>query len=214
MTLSQMTATSTEESHQQRLHWLAEQVLNWSGLPVVHIRPTVFLDTPLFTTMVVRSIQENGTIALPFDTGRTSPVAVDDVARVAATVLRDPAAHIGHVYELTGPHSVDMTELAAAFSLGPWVVQCPMWTCSWTGGRSGSPGWAGRLTPNGTSPPWLGFTGTTVTTAQPTVRARDKASRHSRSRRSWPPAEISIWAELAGAAPARHRRYPLSTRDR
>ena len=50
MTVSQMTATSTEESHQQRLHWLAEQVLNWSGLPVVHIRPTVFLDTPLFTT--------------------------------------------------------------------------------------------------------------------------------------------------------------------
>jgi uncharacterized protein YbjT (DUF2867 family) len=116
MTVSQMTAISTEESHQQRLHWLAEQVLNWSGLPVVHIRPTVFLDTPLFTTMAARSIQKNGTIALPFGTGRTSPVAVDDVARVAATVLGDPAPHIGHVYELTGPHSVDMTELAAVFS--------------------------------------------------------------------------------------------------
>src|SRR5690349_3758137 len=116
MTVSQMTATSTEESHQQRLHWLAEQVLNWSGLPVVHIRPTVFLDTPLFTTMAARSIQENGTIALPFGTGRTSPVAVDDVARVVATVLRDPAPHVGHVYELTGPRSVTMTELAAAFA--------------------------------------------------------------------------------------------------
>jgi uncharacterized protein YbjT (DUF2867 family) len=116
MTVSQMTATSTAESHQQRLHWLAEQVLNWSGLPVVHIRPTVFLDTPLFTTMAARSIQENGTIALPFGTGRTSPVAVDDVARVVATVLRDPSPHIGHIYELTGPQSVDMTELAAAFS--------------------------------------------------------------------------------------------------
>src|SRR5262249_5387697 len=116
MTVAQMTATSTEESHQQRLHWLAERILNWSGLPVVHIRPTVFLDTALFTTMAARSIQENGTIALPFGTGRTSPVAVDDVARVVATVLRDPAPHIGHVYELTGPNSVDMTELAAAFS--------------------------------------------------------------------------------------------------
>src|SRR4051794_20012582 len=29
MTVSQMTATSTAESRQQRLHWLAEQVLNW-----------------------------------------------------------------------------------------------------------------------------------------------------------------------------------------
>ncbi|MFD9004248.1 NmrA family NAD(P)-binding protein [Streptomyces sp. NPDC059582] len=116
MTVSQMTATSTEESHQQRLHWLAEQVLNWSGLPVVHIRPTAFLDTPLFTMMAARSIQEDGTIRLPFGAGRTAPVAVDDVARVVATVLRDPAAHIGQVYELTGPRSLDMTELAAQFS--------------------------------------------------------------------------------------------------
>jgi len=116
MTVSQITATSTEESHQQRLHWLAEQVLNWSGLPVVHIRPTVFLDTPLFTTMAARSIRENGTIALPFGSGRTSPVAVDDVARVVATVLHNPAPHIGHIYELTGPRSVDMTELATAFT--------------------------------------------------------------------------------------------------
>ncbi|MFC9225236.1 NAD(P)H-binding protein [Streptomyces hygroscopicus] len=116
MTVSQMTATSTAESHQQRLHWLAEQVLNWSGLPVVHIRPTSFLDNPLFTTLAAHTIRESGTIALPFGTGRTSPVAVDDVARVVATVLRDPAPHIGHVYELTGPRAVDMTELAQAFS--------------------------------------------------------------------------------------------------
>lgn len=116
MTVSQMTASSTAESHQQRLHWLAEQVLDWSGLPVVHVRPTVFLDNPLFTTIAAHSIKESGTIALPFGTGRTSPVAVGDVARVLTTVLRDPARHIGQVYELTGPQSVDMTGLAAAFS--------------------------------------------------------------------------------------------------
>ncbi|GEC02464.1 NAD(P)-dependent oxidoreductase [Streptomyces spinoverrucosus] len=116
MTVSQMTATSTAESRQQRLHWLAEQVLNWSGLPVVHIRPTSFLDNPLFTVLPARTIRESGTIALPFGTGRTSPVAVEDVARVVATVLRDPGPHIGHVYELTGPRSVDMTEMAEEFS--------------------------------------------------------------------------------------------------
>ncbi|MER5602862.1 NAD(P)H-binding protein [Streptomyces sp. NPDC002265] len=116
MTVSQMTATGTGESHQQRLHWLAEQVFDWSGLSVVHIRPTAFLDTPLFTMMAARSIQESGTIALPFGAGRTSPVAVDDVARTVATVLRAPAAHVGQVYELTGPRSLDMNELAAEFS--------------------------------------------------------------------------------------------------
>ncbi|MET8155016.1 NAD(P)H-binding protein [Sphaerisporangium sp. NPDC005289] len=116
MTVSQMTATSTAESHQQRLHWLAEQVLNWSGLPVVHLRPTSFLDNPLFTTLAARSIRASGTIELPFGTGRTSPIAAEDVARAAATVLRDPAPHIGHVYELTGPRAVDMNEMAEEFS--------------------------------------------------------------------------------------------------
>jgi len=116
MTVSQMTATSTAESHQQRLHWLAERVLDWSGLPVVHVRPTVFLDNPLFTTMAARSIRESGTLELPFGTGRTSPVATDDVARVVATVLRDPAPHVGHVYELTGPRALDMSGVAEEFS--------------------------------------------------------------------------------------------------
>lgn len=116
MTVSQMTATSTAESHQQRLHWLSEQVLNWSGLPVVHVRPTTFLDNPLFTTVAARSIRDSGTIALPFGTGRTSPVAASDVARVVATILRDPAPHVGRVYELTGPRTLDLVGVAEEFS--------------------------------------------------------------------------------------------------
>jgi uncharacterized protein YbjT (DUF2867 family) len=116
MTVSQMTATSTAESHHQRLHWLAEQVFDWSGLPVVHVRPTTFLDNPLFTTLAARTIREDGTLALPFGTGRTSPIAGADVARVVATVLRDPAPHVGHVYELTGPRTQDMNGVAEEFT--------------------------------------------------------------------------------------------------
>ena len=44
MTLSQMSITETTASPQHKLQWLAEQALNWSGLPVVHVRPTVFLE--------------------------------------------------------------------------------------------------------------------------------------------------------------------------
>ncbi|MFF4397299.1 NAD(P)H-binding protein [Streptomyces sp. NPDC001480] len=87
MTVSQMTAISTAESHQQRLHWLAEQALNWSGLPVVHIRPTSFLNNPLFTTLAAASIRKKGTIALPFGTGRTSPPRPDCTAKTATTAL-------------------------------------------------------------------------------------------------------------------------------
>jgi uncharacterized protein YbjT (DUF2867 family) len=117
MTVSQMDALSMSESHHQRLHWLSEQVLNWSGLPVVHVRPTVFLDSPLFfTTVAARSIADSGTIRLPFGTGRTSPIATDDVARVVATILTDPEPFIGRVLELTGPRSEDMNSIAEEYA--------------------------------------------------------------------------------------------------
>jgi uncharacterized protein YbjT (DUF2867 family) len=116
MTVSQMDALSMSESHHQRLHWLSEQVLNWSGLPVVHVRPTVFLDNPLFTTLAARSIADSGTIRLPFGTGRTSPIASDDVARVVATLLTDPGPYIGRVFELTGPRSQDMNGVAEEYA--------------------------------------------------------------------------------------------------
>jgi uncharacterized protein YbjT (DUF2867 family) len=116
MTVSQMTLTSTEESRQHRLHWLAEHVMNWSGVPVIHIRPTVFLDNPLFTFLAMRSIRERGVLALPFGTGRTSPVAATDVARVVSTVLLDPADRIGDVYELTGPATLDIEGLAGQYA--------------------------------------------------------------------------------------------------
>jgi uncharacterized protein YbjT (DUF2867 family) len=116
MTVSQMTAVSAGESHQQRLHWLSEQVLDWSALPVVHLRPTVFQENPLFTTMVARSVAERGVLPLPFGNGRTSPIAAADVARVAGAVLQDPAPHIGAVLELTGPRADDMNGVAEEYS--------------------------------------------------------------------------------------------------
>ncbi|MGK4580297.1 NAD(P)H-binding protein [Kitasatospora sp. HPMI-4] len=115
MTVSQMDLTSTEESTQQRQHWLTEQVLNWSGLPVVHIRPTVFMENPLFR-LAFASVARNGELRLPFGTGRTSPIAARDVAAVVAEILADPAPHIGRVHELTGPVSEDLTAMAAELS--------------------------------------------------------------------------------------------------
>ena len=116
MTVSQMDALSMSESHHQRMHWLSEQVLNWSGLPVVHIRPTLFLDNPLFTTVAARSIADSGTIRLPFGTGRTSPIVVDDIARVVATVLTEPGPYIGRALELTGRRSQDMNGVADEYA--------------------------------------------------------------------------------------------------
>ena len=116
MTVSQMTLTSTEESFQHWLHWLSEQVMNWSGVPVVHVRPTIFLDNPLFTMLARRAVHDRGVLPLPFGTGHTSPIAAADVARVVVAVLLDPTDKIGDVYELTGAEVLDIHGVAEQYA--------------------------------------------------------------------------------------------------
>jgi uncharacterized protein YbjT (DUF2867 family) len=115
MTVSQMSIQNTTPSHQQRQHWLSEQAFAWSGLPVVTIRPTVFLEG-FFLPLTAPSVRARGRIELPFGRGKTNPVATTDVAQVVAAVLADPAPHLGRIYELTGPRSQDMNSVAREFS--------------------------------------------------------------------------------------------------
>ena len=114
MTVSEMSIHNTTPSRQQRQHWLSEQAFAWSGLPVVTIRPTMFLES--FFPLTAATIRDRGRIALPFGRGKTSPVAAADVARVVAAVLADPGPHVGQLYELTGPRSQDMHGVAREFS--------------------------------------------------------------------------------------------------
>ncbi len=109
MTVSEISIQNTTPSRQQRQHWLSEQALAWSGLPVVTIRPTMFLES--FLPLAARSVRDRGPIELPFGRGKTSPVAAADVAHVAA-VLAGPVPHLGRVCELTGPRSQDMGGVA------------------------------------------------------------------------------------------------------
>ena len=115
MTVSQMSIWNTTPSPQQRQHWLGEQALAWSGLPVVTVRPTVFLEG-FFLPLTGPSVRDRGRIELPFGRGKTSPVAAADVARVVAAVLADPGPHLGRTYELTGPRSQDMHGVAREYS--------------------------------------------------------------------------------------------------
>jgi len=55
-------------------------------------------------------------VVTPFGTGRTSPIASDDVARVVATILTDPGPYIGQVFELAGPRSQDMNGVAEEYA--------------------------------------------------------------------------------------------------
>jgi len=116
MTVSQMSLRNMTASPQQRQHWLAEQALNWSGLPVVHMRPTIFQENFFFLDWAAQQISRDGAIRLPFGSGRTSPVSAQDVAEVVAAILVDPAPHIGKICELTGPRSEDLHGLASEYS--------------------------------------------------------------------------------------------------
>jgi len=118
MTVSEMSFSETTESPQQKQHWLAEQVLNWSGLPVVHVRPTVFLENPIFYHFAIQSIRKTGAFELPLGNGKSSPIATDDVARVMAEILISPEGHIGRVYQLTGPKSLDAEAIAEEYARG------------------------------------------------------------------------------------------------
>jgi uncharacterized protein YbjT (DUF2867 family) len=115
MTVSQMSITETTASPQHKLQWLSEQALNWSGLPVVHVRPTVFLEG-FFLTLTPDSVRQSNQIRLPFGEGKTSPIAAEDVARVVATLLENPQPHIGKIYHLTGPQSENMHFYAQEYS--------------------------------------------------------------------------------------------------
>src|ERR1700737_2237013 len=114
MTLSEMSETETTSSPQQKQEWLAQQMLRWSGLPVVYLRPTAFFE--IFLLQAAKGIRDDDAIRMPFADGKTSPIAAADVGAAAATVLANPEPHIGKVYDLTGPQSLTMAELAQEFS--------------------------------------------------------------------------------------------------
>jgi len=114
MIVSEMSLERTMSSGQQWLHWLGEQAFVWSGVPVVTVRPTMFLESLI--PLAGPSVRDRGRIEVPFGHGKTSPVAAVDVARVVATVLAEPATHVGRIYELTGPCSQDMDGVASEFA--------------------------------------------------------------------------------------------------
>ncbi|SEN10851.1 Uncharacterized conserved protein YbjT, contains NAD(P)-binding and DUF2867 domains [Luteibacter sp. UNCMF331Sha3.1] len=114
MTVKEMDIHHSTASPQQRQHWLFEQVLEWSGMPVVEMRPTAFMES-LFL-MAAGSTAATGKLMAPFGAGKNSAIAAQDVARAIAAVAADPGPHIGRTYHLTGPVSQDMHAIAAGFS--------------------------------------------------------------------------------------------------
>jgi NAD(P)H dehydrogenase (quinone) len=90
-----------------RDHWHTEQHIRASGLDFTVLRDNLYAD---FLPALAGA---DGVIRGPAGDGRVAAVAQDDIAEVAALVLREPAAHVGRSYDLTGPQALTLSEVAA-----------------------------------------------------------------------------------------------------
>jgi len=111
--MSMKPARSDAKSEAMRQHWLSERVFDWSGVPAVHLRPTLFAEWLLYLAPMIRQ----GRMLAPFNTtGRHAPVAAEDQARLIVAILQHPAAHVGNTYALFGPVELTHPEIAAIIS--------------------------------------------------------------------------------------------------
>ncbi|MGR9438223.1 NmrA family NAD(P)-binding protein (plasmid) [Rhizobium leguminosarum] len=113
--MSQISAREDSKSHAARDHWIAERIFDWSGVPTIHLRPTLFSQWLLYP-FARKTIVEQSIIDLPYGAGRHAPIAAEDQARLIASLLADPAPHIGKTYTLHGSTELDQPGIAAAIS--------------------------------------------------------------------------------------------------
>jgi uncharacterized protein YbjT (DUF2867 family) len=116
-----------EWSPQQRAHWVSEEALKWSGLPVVNIRATMFVENPILSWFSLNQLLGASELHLPFGTQKIAPIAAYDVAEICTKILIDPSAHISMSYALTGPELKDMHGFAEDYgaALGRRVSYVP-----------------------------------------------------------------------------------------
>jgi uncharacterized protein YbjT (DUF2867 family) len=121
--LSQRSADRHSKSDSCRETFIAEQVLNWSGLAVVHLRPTYFLEWLLYPFQLPLIVGK-GILRLPVGKGRHAPIGAEDQGRVIAAILESPKEHQGETYPLFGPVEMDHEQMASELTeaLGRRIV--------------------------------------------------------------------------------------------
>jgi uncharacterized protein YbjT (DUF2867 family) len=120
--LSQRSANRFSTSNSCRDSFIAEQVLNWSGVPVIHLRPTYFLEWLLYPWQL--PYMQKGVLRMPVGKGRHSPIAADDQGRAIAALLNNPEPYIGKTIPISGPVEMDHEQMALELSeaLGRKIV--------------------------------------------------------------------------------------------
>ena len=113
--MSQISARRDSKSDAARDHWISERVFDWSGVPVIHLRPTFFAQWLIYPRTLA-TIADHGGFRLPFAKGRHAPIAAEDQARLIAAILANPLSHSGKTYPLRGPDEMNYFEIASTIS--------------------------------------------------------------------------------------------------
>ena len=96
-----------------RWHAAVEERLRSSAFAWTFLRPHLYMQNLL---RFAGDVASAGRIAAPMGVARYPLVDTRDVGAAAASVLRDPAAHAGATYALTGPAALAYADVAAALS--------------------------------------------------------------------------------------------------
>jgi len=110
--MSQISTRREAKSSGARDRWVAERMLDLSGLKVSRIRPTFFAEWLIYSD----TIKTQDKVILPFGEGRYAPIAAEDQGRVIAELLLNPEGHEGKIYPLFGPVEYTVFDLADILS--------------------------------------------------------------------------------------------------
>ncbi len=108
--MSHKQARVNSRSKSTQDHWLSEHVLNWSGVPVVHLRVTMFAEWLLYIASQIRY----GRYMMPFiKEGTIAPLAASDIGKIVTGLMLKPEPYIGKALALHGPKEYTQEGLAA-----------------------------------------------------------------------------------------------------
>ncbi|MFM0061191.1 NmrA family NAD(P)-binding protein [Paraburkholderia phytofirmans] len=109
--MSQISASADARSQASLAHWYGERVFDWAGVPVTHLRPTLFMEW-LTYGFQLSQIANHDLLRVPAADGRHAPIAAADQGRVIACILLDPESHAGKTYPLFGAEELNHEQVA------------------------------------------------------------------------------------------------------
>jgi len=139
--LSQWLASPSHPSLSTRQNWLVDRLFSMTpGVAHTIVNPSFFADTYLVTIGMAAHF---GAFPWMYGNSRNAPPSNEDIARVAAAVLMDPARHAGQSYRPSGPALLSAEDMAKAIGRAVGrsvrVVPTPVWLFMKTARMGGMP---------------------------------------------------------------------------